>query len=133
MFPHLQLSIGGLQENVKYCVLVEMQPVSQHRHKYCGSNTFDENGNKSGNSGGWTKAGQAESQPDIEHRIYLHSESPARGTHWMKHVVNFNKLKITNNATERSSNVCTHDFTKSRHPELFLMRDSSRQSILFIK
>ncbi|XP_032664267.1 T-box transcription factor TBX3-like isoform X2 [Odontomachus brunneus] len=104
MFPHLQLSIDGLQENVNYCILVEMESVSSHRHKYCGSNTFDENGNKSGNSGGWTKAGQAESQPNIEHRIYLHPDSPARGVHWMKHVVNFNRLKVTNN-TDRGFNV----------------------------
>ncbi|EFN88958.1 T-box protein 2 isoform X2 [Harpegnathos saltator] len=104
MFPHLQLNISGLQENLSYCIIVEMQPASQHRHKYCGvSTTVDENENRISNPG-WTKAGQAESQPDIERRIYRHPDSPALGAHWMKHVVSFNKLKITNNA-DRVPNV----------------------------
>ncbi|XP_014473288.1 PREDICTED: T-box transcription factor TBX5-A-like isoform X1 [Dinoponera quadriceps] len=79
-----------------------MELASQHRHKYCGSNAYDENAN---GPGGWTKAGQAESQPDIERRIYVHPESPATGAHWMQHTINFNKLKVTNNAADRGSNV----------------------------
>lgn len=131
MFPHLQLNITGLQENLNYCMLVEMKLATQYRHKYCGNNTLDENENKI-NPGGWTKAGQAEMQPNIEHRIYLHPESPARGIHWMKHVVNFNKLKVTNNTADHGSNVCIHESARFRSPEFFLTIQVVKK-ILFMK
>lgn len=109
MFPHLQLNIAGLQENLNYCIVVEIVVASGHRHKHCGSNANDENMNR---IGGWTKAGQAEQQPTIEERIYVHPESPASGAHWMQHMVSFNKLKLTNNNTKRGSNVRIHVFLR---------------------
>lgn len=111
MFPHLQLSVTGLQKDLLYCVFVELVLASPHRHKYSGSNAFDENMNMLGGAGGWTNAGQAESQPSPEQRIYVHPDSPASGTHWMQQMVCFNKLKITNDSSKRGSNVRAHEFT----------------------
>lgn len=47
----------------------------------------------------WEVAGKAEPQP--LHRTYLHPDSPAPGSHWMKQSVSFLKLKLTNNALDQ--------------------------------
>lgn len=40
-------------------------------------------------------AGKAE--PAMPGRLYVHPDSPATGTHWMRQLVSFQKLKLTNN------------------------------------
>ncbi|XP_017892767.2 T-box transcription factor TBX3-like [Ceratina calcarata] len=101
MFPSIQLSVTGLERRARYCVLLEVEPASDRRHKYVGGGL-----NKGcGNARGWTSAGPAEPQPRIDRRIYLHPDSPATGAHWMQHPLNFNKLKLTNNAADPRNNV----------------------------
>lgn len=40
-------------------------------------------------------SGKAE--PSILGRLYVHPDSPATGAHWMRQLVSFHKLKLTNN------------------------------------
>lgn len=40
-------------------------------------------------------AGKAE--PAMPGRLYVHPDSPATGAHWMRQLVSFQKLKLTNN------------------------------------
>lgn len=40
-------------------------------------------------------AGKAEST--MPGRLYVHPDSPATGAHWMRQLVSFQKLKLTNN------------------------------------
>ena len=40
-------------------------------------------------------AGKAE--PAMPGRLYVHPDSPATGSHWMRQLVSFQKLKLTNN------------------------------------
>lgn len=51
----------------------------------------------------WEVAGKAEPQPP--YRTYLHPDSPAPGSHWMKQPVSFLKLKLTNNALDQHGHV----------------------------
>lgn len=51
----------------------------------------------------WEVAGKAEPQPP--YRTYLHPDSPAPGSHWMKQTVSFLKLKLTNNALDQHGHV----------------------------
>lgn len=48
-------------------------------------------------------AGKAEPQPPC--RTYLHPDSPAPGSHWMKQSVSFLKLKLTNNTLDQHGHV----------------------------
>lgn len=105
MFPSIQLAITGLEPRARYCVLLEVEPASDRRHKYVGSGGGLEK--TCGNVRGWTSAGPAEPQPRIDRRIYLHPDSPATGTHWMQHSLKFDKLKLTNNAVDPRNNVST--------------------------
>jgi brachyury protein len=45
-------------------------------------------------NGEWVPGGKAESPPS--QAIYVHPESPNFGSHWMKDIVSFHKVKLTN-------------------------------------
>lgn len=36
-------------------------------------------------------------EPAMPGRLYVHPDSPATGAHWMRQLVSFQKLKLTNN------------------------------------
>lgn len=55
----------------------------------------------------WEVAGKAEPQPPC--RTYLHPDSPAPGSHWMKQSVSFLKLKLTNNTLDQHGHVSRSD------------------------
>ena len=57
-------------------------------------------------SSSWVVAGKAD--PISPPRIHVHPDSPAPGTTWMKQVVSFDKLKLTNNQLDENGHVCYH-------------------------
>lgn len=58
----------------------------------------------SGNcSSSWVVAGKAD--PISPPRIHVHPDSPAPGAAWMKQVVSFDKLKLTNNQLDENGHV----------------------------
>lgn len=89
MFPSLRTAFRGLEDDVDYCVMIEMVPRDECRYKYSGSQ--------------WVPAGGAE--PQSCNRIYLHPDSPALGSHWMQQPVLFNKIKLTNNTLDNNGHV----------------------------
>lgn len=101
MFPSVQVNIDGLKNDLRYYIFLEISLASEKRYKYVG-------GQGAGNideTRGWTNSGAAEPQSPIHRRLYLHPDSPATGLHWMRQSVNFNKLKLTNNAVDHHNNV----------------------------
>lgn len=40
-------------------------------------------------------------------RLYVHPDSPATGAHWMRQLVSFQKLKLTNNHLDPFGHVST--------------------------
>ena len=48
-------------------------------------------------------AGKAD--PNSPPRIHVHPDSPAKGAQWMKQVVSFDKLKLTNNQLDDNGHV----------------------------
>ena len=62
-------------------------------------------------SSSWVIAGKAD--PHLPGRIHVHPDSPQRGNQWMKNVVTFDKLKLTNNLMDDNGHVRTiHHFSK---------------------
>ncbi|XP_078041582.1 T-box transcription factor TBX6 [Augochlora pura] len=131
MFPSIQLSISGLECRARYCVLLEVEPASDRRHKYVGGGAAFEDG-CGATARGWTSAGPAEPQPRIDRRIYLHPDSPAPGAHWMQNPLSFNKLKLTNNAVDPKTNVVLTSMHKYI-PRIWIIRcdDATRMSDLY--
>ena len=44
-------------------------------------------------------------------RLYIHPDSPASGSHWLKQPVTFHKLKLTNNNLDQNGHV-SHSYRK---------------------
>lgn len=89
MFPTFRCSITGLDTNAKYILLMDIIPVDETRYKYHNSE--------------WVVSGKAE--PHMPSRLYIHPDSPATGAVWMKQVVTFHKLKLTNNNLDQHGHV----------------------------
>lgn len=62
-------------------------------------------------SSSWMVAGKAD--PISPPRIHLHPDSPAPGAQWMKQVVSFDKLKLTNNQLDDNGHVRVSNFKRS--------------------
>lgn len=48
-------------------------------------------------------------EPAMPGRLYVHPDSPATGAHWMRQLVSFQKLKLTNNHLDPFGHVSTED------------------------
>ncbi|KAJ0067406.1 hypothetical protein NL108_005181 [Boleophthalmus pectinirostris] len=89
MFPPLRLRCSGLEPKSKYMVLLDIVAADESRYKF--------------HQGRWTVAGQAD--PELPKRMYIHPDSPSTGQQWMNKVINFHKVKLTNNISDK------HGFT----------------------
>ncbi|XP_035197018.1 T-box-containing protein TBX6L [Oxyura jamaicensis] len=92
MFPQCKIKVSGLIPYAKYLMLVDFVPVDNFRYKW--------------NKDQWEVAGKAE--PQLPCRTYVHPDSPAPGSHWMKEPVSFQKLKLTNNTLDQHGHIILH-------------------------
>ncbi|CAL1569330.1 unnamed protein product [Knipowitschia caucasica] len=81
MFPSFKVKVSGLNPKTKYILLMDVVPADDHRYKFADNK--------------WSVTGKAE--PAMPGRLYVHPDSPATGAHWMRQLVSFQKLKLTNN------------------------------------
>ena len=91
MFPTLQVRLFGLDPSADYMLMMDFVPVDDKRYRYA----F--------HSSSWVVAGKAD--PNSPPRIHVHPDSPAKGSQWMKQVVSFDKLKLTNNQLDDNGHV----------------------------
>ncbi|CAL8347507.1 unnamed protein product [Lota lota] len=89
MFPPFKVKCSGLNKKANYILLMDIVAADDFRYKFHNCH--------------WMMAGKAD--PEMPRRMYLHPDSPASGDHWMSKIVNFNKLKLTNNISDK------HGFT----------------------
>ncbi|KAF7655049.1 hypothetical protein LDENG_00061620 [Lucifuga dentata] len=89
MFPPLKARCTGMDRKAKYILLMDIVAADSCRYKFHNSR--------------WMVAGKAD--PEMPKRMYIHPDSPATGEQWMSKVVNFHKLKLTNNISDK------HGFT----------------------
>jgi len=60
------------------------------------------------NSSSWVVAGKAD--PNSPPRIHVHPDSPTKGAQWMKQVLSFDKLKLTNNQLDDNGHVSVENY-----------------------
>lgn len=85
MFPPLKARCIGMDRKAKYILLMDIVAADDCRYKFHNSR--------------WIVAGKAD--PEMPKRMYIHPDSPATGEQWMSRVVNFHKLKLTNNISDK--------------------------------
>ncbi|XP_069699030.1 T-box transcription factor TBX10-like [Periplaneta americana] len=91
MFPTFQARLYGLDPLADYMLMMDFVPVDDKRYRYA----F--------HSSSWVVAGKAD--PISPPRIHVHPDSPATGAQWMKQVVSFDKLKLTNNQLDDNGHI----------------------------
>ena len=89
MFPPVKITIHGLEPQAKYFVLLDIVPLDDNRYKYHGAE--------------WVVAGKAE--PGLPSRLYIHPDSPSTGAQWMKQMISFHKVKLTNSTMDQQGHV----------------------------
>ena len=91
MFPPFQVRLFGLDPTAKYILMMDFVPVDDKRYRYA----F--------HSSKWLVAGKAD--PSVPGRVHIHPDSPCTGGQWMKQIVSFDKLKLTNNLMDDNGHV----------------------------
>ncbi|XP_052770872.1 T-box transcription factor TBX19-like [Mya arenaria] len=81
MFPHIVLSMFGLNPEVMYSVILEIVPADERRYKFINNQ--------------WVAMGMADPGPDVQ--PVLHTDSPNMGDYWMRNRTSFSKVRLTNN------------------------------------
>ncbi|XP_018605448.1 T-box transcription factor TBX1-like [Scleropages formosus] len=91
MFPAFQVKLFGLDPEAHYMLLMDFVPLDDKRYRYA----F--------HSSSWLVAGKADSA--TPGRVHYHPDSPAKGAQWMKQIVSFDKLKLTNNLLDENGHI----------------------------
>ncbi|CAG5122607.1 unnamed protein product, partial [Candidula unifasciata] len=86
MFPSFKAKVSGMDKKAKYILLMDVVPVDDCRYKF--------------HNGKWAVAGKAD--PEMPRRMYIHPDSPCTGEQWMQKAISFQKLKLTNNITDKN-------------------------------
>ena len=94
MFPTVRVSFSNLETEpgTKYLVLLDIVPCDNKRYRYAYHRSA------------WLVAGKADPPPP--HRLYAHPDGPFTIDQLRKQVISFEKVKITNNETDNSGQVC---------------------------
>lgn len=105
MFPSYKVKMTGMNPKTKYILLIDIVPADDHRYKFCDNK--------------WMVAGKAE--PAMPGRLYVHPDSPATGAHWMRQLVSFQKLKLTNNHLDPFGHIILNSMHKYQ-PRLHIVK-----------
>ncbi|KAM8832233.1 T-box transcription factor TBX18 isoform 2-T2 [Spinachia spinachia] len=107
MFPAMRVKITGLDPHRQYYIAMDIIPVDNKRYRYVY------------HSSKWMVAGNADSP--VPPRVYIHPDSPASGETWMRQVVSFDKLKLTNNELDDQGHIILHSMHKYQ-PRVHVIR-----------
>ncbi|XP_069486174.1 T-box transcription factor TBX1-like [Ambystoma mexicanum] len=91
MFPTFQVKIFGMDPMAEYALLMDFVPLDDKRYRYAFHNSS------------WLVAGKAD--PATPGRVHFHPDSPAKGGQWMRQIVSFDKLKLTNNLLDDNGHI----------------------------
>ncbi|KAM4697682.1 T-box transcription factor TBX6 [Rhinophrynus dorsalis] len=105
MFPQCKISVSGLEPDGKYLLLADIVPVDNSRYKWQEDH--------------WEPSGRAE--PRLPERVYIHPDSPAPGSHWMKQPISFHKIKLTNNTLDQMGHIILHSMHRYQ-PRFHIVR-----------
>jgi len=115
MFPPFQVRLHGLDPTAKYILMMDFVPVDDKRYRYA----F--------HSSKWLVAGKADSS--VPGRVHIHPDSPCTGQQWMKQIVSFDKLKLTNNLMDDNGHIILNSMHKYQ-PRFHVVLDNQEKSTM---
>ncbi|XP_051736757.1 T-box transcription factor TBX18 [Ctenopharyngodon idella] len=118
MFPAMRVKIAGLDPHQQYYIAMDIVPVDNKRYRYVY------------HSSKWMVAGNADSP--VPPRVYIHPDSPASGETWMRQVISFDKLKLTNNELDDQGHIILHSMHKYQ-PRVHVIRKECGEELSPVK
>ncbi|XP_006625898.1 T-box transcription factor TBX18 isoform X1 [Lepisosteus oculatus] len=118
MFPAMRVKITGLDPHQQYYIAMDIIPVDNKRYRYVY------------HSSKWMVAGNADSP--VPPRVYIHPDSPASGETWMRQVISFDKLKLTNNELDDQGHIILHSMHKYQ-PRVHIIRKECGEDLSPVK
>lgn len=94
MFPYCRYRISGLVPDQRYNLVLSIVPADQYKYRW--------------NTKKWEVIGSAEHQAPGLIRAFSHPNSPCLGSEWMRNLVSFYKLKLTNNMHDTEGHMVLH-------------------------
>ncbi|XP_039267407.2 uncharacterized protein LOC120342585 [Styela clava] len=115
MFPTFQVKLFGMDTMSEYILMMDFASVDDKRYRYA----F--------HSSSWLVAGKAD--PAMPPRIHVHPDSPAKGSHWMKQIVSFDKLKLTNNLLDDNGHIILNSMHRFQPRFHVVLVDDGKDSV----
>ncbi|XP_066213470.1 T-box transcription factor TBX22 [Saccopteryx leptura] len=115
MFPSVRVKVKGLDPGKQYCVALDVVPVDSKRYRYVY------------HSSQWMVAGNTD-HSCITPRFYLHPDSPCSGETWMRQVISFDRVKLTNNEMDDKGQIILQSMHKYK-PRVHVMEQDSRVNL----
>ncbi|ROI15814.1 T-box transcription factor TBX22 [Anabarilius grahami] len=98
MFPSVRVKVHNLDPFQQYSIAMDIMPVDSKRYRYIY------------HSSQWMVAGNTD-HSCISPHLYVHPDSPCSGENWMRQVISFDRVKLTNNDMDDKG----HIILKSMH------------------
>ncbi|KAK6473626.1 T-box mRNAion factor TBX22-like [Huso huso] len=105
MFPSVRVKAKELDPFKQYYIAMDIVPVDSKRYRYVY------------HSSQWMVAGNTD-HSCITPRLYIHPDSPCSGETWMRQVISFDRVKLTNNEMDDKGHIILqsmHKYTPRVH------------------
>ncbi|KAI6188482.1 hypothetical protein M3Y98_00359800 [Aphelenchoides besseyi] len=114
MFPTLQFTASGMNPNYRYSIMVDFNCIDQKRYRY------------SFHQSKWVVAGPGDAE--LPCRNHVHVDSPSTGAHWMKQIIAFERIKLTNNQLDQNGYIIVNSMHRYQPRIHIVVHDEDLQS-----
>ncbi|MEQ2219227.1 hypothetical protein XENOCAPTIV_014529, partial [Xenoophorus captivus] len=115
MFPSVRVKVRNLDPCQQYYVAMDVMPVDSKRYRYVY------------HSSQWMVAGNTD-HSCISPRLYVHPDSPCTGETWMRQVISFDRVKLTNNEMDDKGHVILQSMHKYK-PRVHIIQHDPRMDL----
>ncbi|KAG8448380.1 hypothetical protein GDO86_015463 [Hymenochirus boettgeri] len=111
MFPSVRVKVKGLDPSNQYYIALDIIPVDSKRYRYVY------------HSSQWMVAGNTD-HSCISPRLYVHPDSPCSGETWMRQIISFDRVKLTNNEMDDKGHIILQSMHKYKPRVHIIVQDS---------
>ncbi|XP_059372813.1 T-box transcription factor TBX22 isoform X1 [Carassius carassius] len=116
MFPSLRVKVHNLDPHQQYSIAMDITPVDSKRYRYVY------------HSSQWMVAGNTD-HSCVPPRLYVHPDSPSSGHSWMRQIISFDRVKLTNNEMDDKGHIILKSMHKYR-PRIHVIELSSLETLV---
>ncbi|XP_077434589.1 T-box transcription factor TBX22 [Vanacampus margaritifer] len=115
MFPSVRVKVRNLDPCQQYYIAMDVMPVDSKRYRYVY------------HSSQWMVAGNTD-HSCISPRLYVHADSPCAGETWMRQVISFDRVKLTNNEMDDKGHIILQSMHKYK-PRVHVIQHDPRMDL----